>query len=222
MHTVKWFQVFQCITKNSISHPSFIYTQLNDQTVLFLTIQISISHLFGHSLNVKQSIWPIDRTQSGGTAPEPEWTWERRQWKGNPYFPNLQHYWSLTIRLFSVISRTLVRGGGLTTLQRWSQCTQLSHPNVIYWPSTEPSIKRCTCVNKRKKSGSRWLLNNDITRAHTVWVSWGQDVELRASGRQRALGPQWPTVEQPCQDEKEVLLGQYSSLFPSPAQLNQH
>ena len=24
--------------------------------------------------------------------------------------------------------------------------------NVKYWPSTEPSIKRCTCVNKRKKA----------------------------------------------------------------------
>ena len=28
--------------------------------------------------------------------------------------------------------------------------------NVIYWPSTEPSIKRCTCVNKWKNSGSVW------------------------------------------------------------------
>ena len=36
--------------------------------------------------------------------------------------------------------------------------------NVIYWPSTEPSIKRCTCVNKRKNSGSRWTLDNNITR----------------------------------------------------------
>ena len=27
---------------------------------------------------------------------------------------------------------------------------------VIDWPSTEPSIKGCTCVNKRKNSGSRW------------------------------------------------------------------
>ena len=25
-------------------------------------------------------------------------------------------------------------------------------PNVTYWPSTEPSIKRCTCVNKWKKA----------------------------------------------------------------------
>ena len=77
---------------------------------------------------------------------------------------------------------------------------------VIYWPSTEPSIKRCTCVNKRKNSGSRWTLNNNITRAQMAWVSWGQDAELRASGRQRALGPQRPTVEQPSQDEEEVLL----------------
>ena len=35
---------------------------------------------------------------------------------------------------------------------------------VIYWPSTEPSIKRCTCVNKRKNSGNRCTLDNNITR----------------------------------------------------------
>ena len=35
---------------------------------------------------------------------------------------------------------------------------------VIYWPSTQPSIKRGTCVNKRKNSGSRWALENNITR----------------------------------------------------------
>ena len=36
--------------------------------------------------------------------------------------------------------------------------------NVIYWPSTKSSIKRCTCVNKQKNSGSRWTLDNNITR----------------------------------------------------------
>ena len=35
---------------------------------------------------------------------------------------------------------------------------------VIYWPSTEPSIKRYTCVNKRKNSRSRWTIENNITR----------------------------------------------------------
>ena len=100
-----------------------------------------------------------------------------------------------------------------TTLTGWMQILV-----AIYWPSTEPSVKRCTCVNKRENSGSRWALNNNITRAQTVWESWRQDAELRASGRQRALGPQWPTVEQPSQDEyycTAVLLGQYSSLSPS-------
>ena len=31
----------------------FVYTQLNDETVLFQAIQFSISHLFALSLNVK-------------------------------------------------------------------------------------------------------------------------------------------------------------------------
>ena len=35
-----------------------------------------------------------------------ECIWEQWQWRGTPYSPKLQHYWSLTIRLFSVISRT--------------------------------------------------------------------------------------------------------------------
>ena len=50
-----------CITNNSIKHQSFVYIQLNHQTVLFLTIQFSINHLFALSLNVN-SILPIDRT----------------------------------------------------------------------------------------------------------------------------------------------------------------
>ena len=51
---VEWFQVLLCITNNSIKHQSFVYAQLNDPAVLFQTIQFSISHLFTHSLNVKQ------------------------------------------------------------------------------------------------------------------------------------------------------------------------
>ena len=54
LHTVKWFQVLLYIANNSIKHQSFVYTQLNDETVLFLTIQFSTSHLFAISLNVKQ------------------------------------------------------------------------------------------------------------------------------------------------------------------------
>ena len=91
---------------------------------------------------------------------------------------------------------------------------------VTYWPLTELSIKRYTCVNKWKNSGNRWVLNKNITRTQTAWVSWRQDVKLRASGRQRA------TVEQPSQDEKEVLLWSEElgsicgSLSPSPTHLS--
>ena len=47
---------------------------------------------------------------------------------------------------------------------------------VTYWLSTEPSIKRCICVNKQKNSGSRWVSNKNITRTKTAWVScsWSQ------------------------------------------------
>ena len=58
LHTVKQFQVLLTITNNFIKHQSFVYTHLNDQTVLFLTIQFSISHLFALSLNIKPFYLP--------------------------------------------------------------------------------------------------------------------------------------------------------------------
>ena len=69
---------------------------------------------------------------------------------------------------------------------------------VIYWPSTVPSIKRCTCVNKWKNSGSRWTLENNITRC-----PGGLSQSETGCQRENQLadwglcGPQWPTVEQP-------------------------
>ena len=54
LHIVKWFHVLLCINSNSIKHQSFVYTQLNDQIILFQTTQFGKSHLFEHSLNVKQ------------------------------------------------------------------------------------------------------------------------------------------------------------------------
>ena len=77
LHSVKWLQVLPFNTNYLIQHLPFVctqlngsnycyvsliiqlnnnhlFTQLNDQTVLFQTIQFSISHLFAFSLNVKQ------------------------------------------------------------------------------------------------------------------------------------------------------------------------
>ena len=50
LHTVKWLQLLLCVT-NDLIRQSFIYTRLNDKTLLFLTIQPSISQLFAYSLN---------------------------------------------------------------------------------------------------------------------------------------------------------------------------
>ena len=61
----------------------------------------------------------------------PEWTWERWQWRGTPHFPKLQNYWSLTIRLCSVLSRTYV--GGVLPLCR-------DGVGVFYSPSQLGSI----------------------------------------------------------------------------------
>ena len=109
-----------------------MYAVSMSKTVLFQTIQFSISTQFS-------SIWPIDRTLIRCYHSRPEWTWERLQWRGTPHSPKLQHYWNLTIRLFNDISRTLV-GGGLTPLQRSTQCLlqphltgQLANENQSYY-----------------------------------------------------------------------------------------
>ena len=52
-----------------------------------------------------QSVYPPAPIRCYYSGPE----WERWQWRGTPNSPKLQHYWTLTIRLFRVISRTLVR-----------------------------------------------------------------------------------------------------------------
>ena len=55
--------------KKSIKHQSLICTQLNDQTVLFQIMQISINHFVCIQFKCQTSIWPIDRTLSGVTTP---------------------------------------------------------------------------------------------------------------------------------------------------------
>ena len=77
------------------------------KTVLFQTIQFGMSAY----LHVKTVLFQVIQFSifscfySG-----PKWTWERQQSRSTLHSPYLQHYWNLTIRLFSVISRILVRG----------------------------------------------------------------------------------------------------------------
>ena len=95
------------ITKSSIKNQSFVYTQLNDQTVLFLTIHFCISLLFALSLNVKE-FYLIHTYILLWTRKNARVNLGAMGMKGTPHSPKLQHYWSLNIGLFSVISRILV------------------------------------------------------------------------------------------------------------------
>ena len=92
-------------------------------------------------------IWSIDRTLSGATTPVRV---ELGAMAINGYsaFPKLQHYWSLTIKFFSVISRTLV-GRGFTPVQRFSRC--------IRWVSLSP-LQRCSRGLSRLQRCSRCIL----------------------------------------------------------------
>ena len=104
---------------NSIQTIQFsVSTVSTSKTALFQVIQFSIRTHFN-------SIRPI-----GPYLSRPEWTKERKQWRGAPLSPKLQHYWNLTIRLFSVISRTLVGGVG------WSGGSYASTEKQLVYSTT--------------------------------------------------------------------------------------
>ena len=69
-------------------------------------------------------------------------------------FPKVLHYWILTIRLFSVISKMLV-GGSLIRLQRGRPCILQPQPTGIFveWReirSNKSTIKAYPCIRPRK------------------------------------------------------------------------
>ena len=74
LHTVKYFQVLLCISKNSTKHQSRAYIPLNDQTVLFQTIQFSMSSQFQCQTRQFDPFWPLQvlpisiRVDLGATA----------------------------------------------------------------------------------------------------------------------------------------------------------
>ena len=62
------FSTNYCSISLKIQSNSHLFTQGNDLTVLFQTIQFSISRLFAHCLNAS-SICSIDSNQRGTTTP---------------------------------------------------------------------------------------------------------------------------------------------------------
>ena len=114
LYTVKWFQELLCITNNSIKHHSFVYARLNDQAVLFLTMQLSMSFVYiqlnGKHFYLIHSYDPIRCSHSGTES-------TRKRWQLTPHFPNLQNL-NLTIWLFCLIIRIIVEEGLLLWIRK--------------------------------------------------------------------------------------------------------
>ena len=94
---------------------------------------------------------------------------------------------------------------------------------VIYWPLIELSIKRCTCVNKRKNSWSRWVLENNITRcpggSSQLETGCQSENQLQTEGFGPLVTPGWANqakIRKKYCYSWEKNLGQYSSLSLSP------
>ena len=150
-----------CDESQTIQHQSFVYTQETVKTVLFQAIQFSLSHLFAHSLKVKQFYLNQRSDPIRWNHSRPEWTLEHLQLKSTPHFLKLQHKWSLTIGLFNVISRTLV-GGSLTLC--WVAVSVLYSPtrpgcprDLIICPSSFTNhamraINYCEISSKQKRN----------------------------------------------------------------------
>ena len=75
------------------------------KTVLFQAIQFSMSFV---CTQFKCWIVLFDPLIGPYQVLPLRWTWERWRWRVTLHSPKLQYYWSLTIRLFSVISKTLI------------------------------------------------------------------------------------------------------------------
>ena len=108
-----------------------------------------------HTLNVRQFYlthrWDPIRCYHSKS----EWTKEQWQWRGTQYSPKLQD-WSLTIRLFSVISRTLVWGvlplciaaeGAVGIFGKCQACG--------LWPCTRTHQKKRPCATLSPSVGHR-------------------------------------------------------------------
>ena len=150
------------ITNNSTKHQSFVYIQLNDQTVPFQAIQFSIRHLFVYTLNVKQ-FYLSHRTLSGATTPYQNGLGSN----GNEGVLHIPQSSSITGAsppdcLMSYPGHSLGGVGVLLLQQRCSQCIQQSQP-------TESSIFFCDSLMCFNSSMTFTVLKNNLVSNSAWW-----------------------------------------------------
>ena len=99
-----------------------------------------------------------------------EWTREWWQWRGTPHSLKFQHNWNLTIRLFRVISRTLIGevGGSYPSAEK----------HLVY--STAPAdwamnwVSSCICSHTILDKKKRLTLRIFIETIDDVYEKFGQ------------------------------------------------
>ena len=121
-------------------------SSLNVKTVLFQAIKFNINTQFS-------SIRHIDRTHVLPCQDRVNLKWW--QWRGTPHSPKLQHYWNLTIRLSSVISRTLIGVGVLHLCRKavsvfYSPSWLGKHFELLYWLKNDKKRKVSEKTKKKK------------------------------------------------------------------------
>ena len=94
-----------CISYNSTKHQSFVYTHLITKQFNFKQFNLASVICLNSVYILNSSIWPFDRNLSGPTTPSGPW---RDSNEGILHIFQALPGWILTIRLFSVISRTLI------------------------------------------------------------------------------------------------------------------
>ena len=141
--TLKWLQVPLSNTN------SFICTQLNGfkHCYITITIKFNISHLFVHSWILNSFIWSKDGTLTGTTTPCQSWS----RSNGNEGVLHIPRTSSLTIRLFSVTSKTLVGSRVIPSVEMQSAYSKAP----AEW--ADPKI----LINNKKKKKEKTLLEKE-------------------------------------------------------------
>ena len=116
-------------------------------------------------------------------------------------------HWSLSDNKFPLVSRTLLSFlADLNNAVIWMVSTRplvskssspcinplVNVPSVTYWPSTEPSINRWTCVNKQRNSGNRCILSK-ISEYHLDLWTWLNSVQMRTPTGSRWVSENYVT-----------------------------
>ena len=154
------FKKLLYISNNSIKHQSFVCTQLNVKTVLFLAVQFSMlfvctrfkcqTVLLDPQIGPYQVLLLLLRVNLGVMA-----------MKGTPNFRKLLPYWNLTIWWFNKYAGHSLRVRVLT-LCRDAVCLFYSHRTLVRGGGSLTFLQR----------SSRYILQPQPTGLINLWLVW--------------------------------------------------